>query len=457
MAHWNAKITQALDDDKKTKAQEIRAQHQGEFEERPVIQEAAHKASSQLKNWADDSTLKQLWNSGALPASVKDKFPEVDLKISDVDTEAGVESLVNQLIDQGVLPPRARDWDAEDLQGWLKDHPGKAEELADSTPSRNAAGIELLLAGLVPSKDADEGQRQRTKQMNKVREFFESFDGDDAATLAMLFPAQTGNLNGVPFTNRAQANTVNVIAADHKVQRKISELEREIDEERRDADRQNAYGKGKAIQRLQAQISEYEDRQDVYDSILDENRQLLLFDPAGDGKIAEIHGTISDDTQNVGTLVPGMGNEMDNFNKTAARANQFQKHGDGALTMISWLGGDMPDGGTSGAASPDHYQDGMAQDLADFSQAVRQEINHSNAAGNNVETTVVGHSYGGATVGAAENHGLAADNVLHISSAGLGDGIDSPDGLPESQDDVDRYSITPGDDYLMHGSRPFLW
>lgn len=28
--------------------------------------------------------------------------------------------------------------------------------------------------------------------------------------------------------------------------------------------------------------------------------------------------------------------------------------------------------------------------------------------------------------------------------------------LPESQDDVDRYSITPDDDYLMHGSRPFL-
>jgi len=46
--------------------------------------------------------------------------------------------------------------------------------------------------------------------------------------------------------------------------------------------------------------------------------------------------------------------------------------------------------------------------------------------------------------------------VLHISPAGLGDDIDSPDDLPDSQDDVDRYSITPDDDVLMKASRPFL-
>lgn len=60
------------------------------------------------------------------------------------------------------------------------------------------------------------------------------------------------------------------------------------------------------------------------------------------------------------------------------------------------------------------------------------------------------------TTNATEQHGLDAERVLHISSAGLGDDIDSPDDLPDSQDDVDRYSITPDDDVLMKASRPFL-
>ncbi|MEJ7757515.1 MAG: hypothetical protein WKF83_15460 [Nocardioidaceae bacterium] len=59
----------------------------------------------------------------------------------------------------------------------------------------------------------------------------------------------------------------------------------------------------------------------------------------------------------------------------------------------------------------------MGPDLANFSNDLRQEIEHSAASGNDVQTTYAGHS-SGAVVGESEVYGLDADRVLHIESAG---------------------------------------
>src|SRR5699024_6441280 len=190
--------------------------------------------------------------------------------------------------------------------------------------------------------------------------------------------------------------------------------------------------------REEAKTTGDQERLKLYNDILANDRHIILFNPDGDGKIAELHGTINAGTQNVGTLVPGTGTHMGNFNVTSDRSETFQEKGGKELAMISWLGGDMPDSVLMNAPSPGYYADGMAADLAGFSDALRQEINHSAAAGNRVETAYVGHSYGGATVGAAEQYGLDADRVMHVASAGMGHDIWSPDDLPASQDDVDR-------------------
>src|SRR5699024_4482 len=219
---------------------------------------------------------------------------------------------------------------------------------------------------------------------DKVREFFDSLDGDDAAKLAMLFPAQVGNLNGAPFAHRADANRVAVSGA-----------------------------------RVEAKATGNQERLKLYNDILANDRQIILFNSDGDGKIAELHGAIDADTQNVGTLVPGTGTDMGNYQDTANRSEAFQEKGRNSLAMISWLGGDMPDSVLMNAPSPGYYADGMAADLAGFSDALRQEINHSAAAGHSVETAYVGHSYGGATVGAAEQYGLDADRVGHVCAAGM--------------------------------------
>lgn len=108
------------------------------------------------------------------------------------------------------------------------------------------------------------------------------------------------------------------------------------------------------------------------------------------------------------------------------------------------MGGDLPDDIVQDAPFADYARD-LGPQLAEFSHDVRQEIDHSSAAPN-AQTTYLGHSYGGAVVGRAELAGLDADRVLHVESAGMGHDVQSPDDLPDSQDDVDRYSMTaPGD------------
>src|SRR5690606_30121898 len=115
----------------------------------------------------------------------------------------------------------------------------------------------------------------------------------------------------------------------------------------------------------------------------------------------------------------------------------------GGLAMISWMGGDLPDGVLGDAPDP-KYSKELGPRLTDFSRDLRLEIDRAGA--DNARVTVAGHSYGGAVVGRAELSGLDADRVLHIESAGMGHDVHSGSDLPRSQRDVDRYSMTaPGD------------
>jgi len=412
---WNAEILAASNHGiDQEAAREARSKREQEYQDREELRDAAQTVRARLEGWRDDDTLRDLVDARALPSAVAALFPGLKFDSS------GIAPVIGRLIDRGLLPDGAQHWDAGRLREYLVDNPDVARRLTQNTPDSFGPVMESRLAELLSPNGDMSNPQQRQSHMDKVREFFDSLDGDDAAKLAMLFPAQVGNLNGAPFAHRADANRVAVSGA-----------------------------------RVEAKATGNQERLKLYNDILANDRQIILFNSDGDGKIAELHGAIDADTQNVGTLVPGTGTHIGNFDTTVKRAERFRDAGGKELAMISWLGGDMPDRVTN-AVSAGYYADGMAADLAGFSDALRQEINHSAAADNSVNTTFAGHSYGGATVGAAEQHGLDANRVLHISSAGLGSGIGSPTDLPDSQDQVDRYSITPDDDVLMKASRPFL-
>lgn len=313
-----------------------------------------------------------------------------------------VRRAIDDLIDQGVLPPEIRGMNADQLTAYLKEHPEIAGKLVANDPHTGMPGFEGLLASDLSREDA--------------RNLFDSMRPEDAALLAQLYPDEIGNLSGVPFENRADANMVTVIDQLNRINHVPDNLVND----------------------------DLAATRDLYQSIIDNDRQIILFDPAH-SRIAELHGHIGPDTKNVGVHVPGTFSDIPSFQGIADRSNSFvDARYDGSLAMISWEGGVFPPNLVE--AADGGYADDLGPRLADFSHDVRQEIDHAGAG--DAQTTYMGHSYGGAIVGTSEQSGLDADRVLHVESAGMGKGVDSPGDLPPSQEDVRRYAMTAPDDFI---------
>lgn len=199
-------------------------------------------------------------------------------------------------------------------------------------------------------------------------------------------------------------------------------------------------------QQLSAQITQSQQKIALYQDILTNNRQIIAFDPSGNGRIAELIGTIGPNTTNVGVLVPGTNTNMADFDTYAKVAGSFvNADPNGHLAMVAWANGTFPQGVLAQAPDPSYAQQ-SAPDLAAFSHQLRDQINAQAGPNNNVQVTVAGHSYGAATVGLAEQNGLDANRVLYIEGAGLGHDVWSPADLHDMQPNVQRFSMTaPGD------------
>ncbi|SFW90550.1 alpha/beta hydrolase [Amycolatopsis australiensis] len=178
----------------------------------------------------------------------------------------------------------------------------------------------------------------------------------------------------------------------------------------------------------------------LYEDILADRRQILKFDPAGNGRIVELVGHIEPGTRNVGLFVPGVNTQMSNFDAYAGLGRSLVAADPaGRTAMVVWADGVFPQNPV--VQGPDaSYAQTMAPDLKTFADDLRGEI--ASHAGPDVTLTAIGHSYGGATVGLAETHGLDVDRVLHVESAGMGHGVWSPSDLPASQAGVQRFSMT---------------
>lgn len=269
--------------------------------------------------------------------------------------------------------------------------------------------------------------------------------------------AQLGNLDGIPYPVRIRANRLAISA----------ELEREVR-------RQAALASEKTVieaqiaallasdtrtpqtirllDSLRTRIDNIETERarslttsDWYQSLLgtDANpdgdvavgapRQIVMFDPAG-GRFGEVVGDLSTATS-VGVLVPGTGANVGPDDGTYERAVEFVKGGEGTLAVITFIGGPMPQS-LAMDATRNSFADAIGPGLARFTAGI------DHLAGATV--TVVGHSYGGSVVGAAEAAGMRADRILHVESAGIGASVFTPDDL--AWPDTPRYSMTaPGD------------
>ncbi|WP_020657674.1 alpha/beta hydrolase [Amycolatopsis benzoatilytica] len=178
----------------------------------------------------------------------------------------------------------------------------------------------------------------------------------------------------------------------------------------------------------------------LYQSILDDHRQILRFDPSGNGRIAELVGDIQPGTRNVGLFVPGVHTRMDTFQSYADLGRSLvAADPSGRTAMVVWADGVFPQNVTTEGADASYAQT-MAPNLKAFGDELRDQVDSQ--TGGAATITAIGHSYGGATVGLADQQGLPVDRVLHVESAGMGHGVWSPADLPPSQAGVQRYSMT---------------
>ncbi|MGW7537296.1 alpha/beta hydrolase [Amycolatopsis sp. NPDC054798] len=178
----------------------------------------------------------------------------------------------------------------------------------------------------------------------------------------------------------------------------------------------------------------------LYQSILDDHRQILRFDPSGNGRIAELVGSIQPGTRNVGLFVPGVHTRMDTFQSYADLGRSLvAADPSGRTAMVVWADGVFPQNVTT-EGSEASYAQTMAPNLKAFGDELRGQVDSQ--TGGAATITAIGHSYGGATVGLADQQGLPVDRVLHVESAGMGHGVWSPADLPPSQAGVQRYSMT---------------
>ncbi|MFI8945505.1 alpha/beta hydrolase [Streptomyces sp. NPDC053750] len=129
----------------------------------------------------------------------------------------------------------------------------------------------------------------------RLARFFASLTAWQRTSLARRYPLAVGNMNGAPVELRYVANRA-------------------------------ALRKARAIERLRMhdkRLSPSGQREagrlaHRYESLLDPDRHILAFDPAGSGKVAEVFGNLNR-AERVSVVVPGVDTELLTFQRTDRR------------------------------------------------------------------------------------------------------------------------------------------
>ena len=163
-----------------------------------------------------------------------------------------------------------------------------------------------------------------------------------------------------------------------------------------------------------ADIHRLEERRNELQRWLTEDRQILFFEPSGDGRVVEVFGDLSA-AERIGVVIPGISNDMDNlsvgnggFRANALSVYEASIHESATpVATIAWLGYDTPD--NVGAVAKSAAAAG-APALQSFLEGV-------DPVGDKA-ITVIAHSYGSVLAGTAAQGGIEADNLVVVGSPG---------------------------------------
>jgi len=318
-------------------------------------------------------------------------------------------------------------------------------------------GVMGLAVGAPATAPAASGANFQGLSPEQVATFFRRVGPEGGTRLAETHPELVGPLDGAPLALRYVANRA---LAGREVQRLEGELagvEAELQDEdggfgfpplvsplpiiagREIVDRLTTSRK----EELEAERAELEGKIGDARAFSDPDRQLLMYDPRGDGRVAEVFGDLGR-ADHATVMVPGIGNSMDGFDGEVRReaqvfhAESSRLTGDRAAT-VAWLGYDSPDGFTD----PETLRNDAA---AEGGESLARSLDGINANNPSAHTTVIGHSYGSVVTGqAAGHHGLNVDDVVLTGSPGPGTGIDHASDLSRGGEARVWVAQAPGD------------
>ena len=266
----------------------------------------------------------------------------------------------------------------------------------------------------LPSPDASPGTLAR---------FFDTLDSAEQQQLAKRYPLVVGNLSGAPVQLRYEANKAALTEA------------RQVEHKRMEDDRLTEEGRRAA-----------EHRADRFNAMLKPDRQILAFDPTGDGRAAEVFGDLGH-AQRVSVVVPGVDTNLLTFQKTAryysapvgmARSLHEQQQktaSDVRSATVAWADYTAPEGLGVDAASGDLAEEG-ADRLNDFVAGL--------PGSSRTSVSLFCHSYGSVVCGDAA--GDLPKRVSDIAVAGSpGMGADSAE---ELDTDARVWAMRDGDDWI---------
>lgn len=246
-------------------------------------------------------------------------------------------------------------------------------------------------------KDIPSGKNPR-----KNAEWWEKLTPEQKQMYIDAYPEKIGWLDGIPSTDRDEANrkTVDLSLAEYELKKQHGEL-------------------GIQDQRMYEGLLKLQGELDKTDGTGNEHKRLFVLgvDTRSDGRAVVSTGN-PDTADNTAIQVPGTGNDLTNVDEQIDRAGRLQRaaqaNGSDNTAVVSWLGYDAPEADGS-VATPGRAND-RAEDLRNFTHGMREshqgERNHM---------TVLGHSYGSTMVGAAASGdgGLDADDIVVVGSPGM--------------------------------------
>ncbi|NND02437.1 MAG: hypothetical protein HKN91_06585 [Acidimicrobiia bacterium] len=277
------------------------------------------------------------------------------------------------------------------------DLPVSKLELAIGLP----VGVDVRSVGVT----RNEVRELSEKTPAEVAAYFATQSRDEISLIVATHPNLINDLDGAPPWARYASSDL-LISRHMSTLRDEADYVRELLEE--------GYG-DLVVAGLLGHLEDVEAEADELALWLREDRQILLFDPRGDGRVAEVFGDL-EEASDIGVVVPGITNDRSNFSDgdggfraTARNVHERSQelNVDGVAT-IAWLGYNTPD--HVGALVRTAANEGHG-DLIDF-------VAGMDALDGNRHITVIGHSYGSLVTGMAAGEGLAANEVVFVGSPG---------------------------------------